>query len=265
MQTYAVQKKLTPFISMQNHYNLLYREEEREMMPTLKVWHCIIVVERQYVLTILQHFGVGSIPWSPLARGRVCRPFSVAKEQATVRHKSDWFADWLYQPEEYKPIVDATETVAKARGITMAQVALAWILSKEQVSAPIVGTTSLENLHELISASHWKSLSQDSANATRRGRSYHAHGRRNQELGRELQAKGGGRPSLTTSIYTTSPCCQSSASMNLAPILSFLSGTQPSGQRGAYCCTFRTSLIRHASSGGCFVGYFALGPGPLYS
>jgi aryl-alcohol dehydrogenase-like predicted oxidoreductase len=153
MQTYAVQNNLTPFISMQNHYNLLYREEEREMMPTLKVWHCTIAVECQDVLTSWQHFGVGSIPWSPLARGRVCRPFAVTQDQGSNRQKSDWFAGLLYRPEEYKPIVDAIEAVAKARGITMAQVALAWMLSKEQVSAPIVGTTSLENLHELVSTS----------------------------------------------------------------------------------------------------------------
>jgi aryl-alcohol dehydrogenase-like predicted oxidoreductase len=97
-----------------------------------------------------QHFGVGSIPWSPLARGLICRPFADASSD---RQKTDAAAEYLYRPDDYKAIVDAAETVAKARNITMAQVALAWVLSKEQVSAPIVGTTSLNNLHDLISKS----------------------------------------------------------------------------------------------------------------
>jgi aryl-alcohol dehydrogenase-like predicted oxidoreductase len=98
------------------------------------------------MLTLRQHFGVGSIPWSPLARGRICRPFA----ESSDRQKGDPHAN-LYSAEDSKAIIDATEGVAKARGITMAQAALAWVLSKEQVSAPIVGTTSLSNLHDLIS------------------------------------------------------------------------------------------------------------------
>ncbi|KAJ7476011.1 Aldo/keto reductase [Mycena latifolia] len=119
MQNYAIVNNLTPFISMQNHYNMLYREEEREMMPTLK------------------HFGVGAIPWSPLARGALTRPLSNQKE--TKRETSDM-----------------VEELAKKRGISMAQVSVAWALSKEAVSAPIVGTTSLANLADAIAAIHIK-------------------------------------------------------------------------------------------------------------
>ncbi|GJJ08942.1 hypothetical protein Clacol_003162 [Clathrus columnatus] len=110
---YAINNKLTPFISMQNHYSLIYREEEREMMPTLK------------------HFGVGCIPWSPLARGLLTRPFS----EQTKRGETD-------------PV----QEIAKKRGLTMAQVALAWCYAKPGMTAPIVGTTSLKNLEELIAA-----------------------------------------------------------------------------------------------------------------
>ncbi|KAF7374685.1 Aldo-ket-red domain-containing protein [Mycena sanguinolenta] len=119
MQSYAIANKLTPFISMQNHYNLLYREEEREMFPTLK------------------HFGVGSIPWSPLARGALTRPLD--KQNTTPRAESD-----------------EVEEIAKKRDISMAQVSVAWAISKEGVSAPIVGSTSLANLTEAIAAVHIK-------------------------------------------------------------------------------------------------------------
>jgi aryl-alcohol dehydrogenase-like predicted oxidoreductase len=90
-----------------------------------------------------QHFGVGSIPWSPLARGLLCRPFGAR----TVRQEED--PGFRMYSEDSKPIIDACETIAKARGISMAQVALAWVLSKDHVSAPIVGTTSLSRLKEL--------------------------------------------------------------------------------------------------------------------
>ena len=84
---YAIANKLTPFISMQNHYSLVYREEEREMFPTLKVHTCILcdVIGRSLRHSSLQHFGVGSIPWSPLARGILTRP---NKEQ-TKRSETD--------------------------------------------------------------------------------------------------------------------------------------------------------------------------------
>ncbi|TFY76831.1 hypothetical protein EWM64_g7179 [Hericium alpestre] len=126
---YAINNNLTPFISMQNHYNLLYREEEREMVPSLK------------------YFGVGSIPWSPLARGNLTRPFG----EETVRTGSD---DWArgYGAPGTKAIVDRVEEIAKKKGVSMAQVSLAWILNKDVVSAPIIGTTSLEKLHDLVGA-----------------------------------------------------------------------------------------------------------------
>lgn len=128
MQNYAITNKLTPFISMQNHYSLLYREEEREMFPTLKM------------------FGVGSIPWSPLARGALTRPLG----QQTSRGQIDWFIGNYAQASSYEAIINRVEELAKKKGVTMAQIAIAWILTKEGVSAPIVGTTSVANLKDII-------------------------------------------------------------------------------------------------------------------
>ncbi|EIW54241.1 Aldo/keto reductase [Trametes versicolor FP-101664 SS1] len=105
MQNYAITHNLTPFISMQNHCSLMYREEEREMFPTLKI------------------FGVDSIPI--LAR---------------------------YKTEANLQVVDRVEELAKRKGVKMAQVALAWIFAKPGVSAPIIGTTNLSNLEELLGA-----------------------------------------------------------------------------------------------------------------
>ncbi|TFY79318.1 hypothetical protein EWM64_g4694 [Hericium alpestre] len=121
---------LTPFISMQNHYSLLYREEEREMMPTLKV-----------------HFGVGSIPWSPLACGILTRPYG----EETIRANTDGFAQG-YGGVGTKEIVARVEVLAKKKGVSMAQTALACMLTKDVVSAPIIGTTSLEKLQDLVKA-----------------------------------------------------------------------------------------------------------------
>ncbi|GJJ08943.1 hypothetical protein Clacol_003163 [Clathrus columnatus] len=131
MQNYAINNKLTPFISMQNQYSLVYREEEREMMPTLK------------------HFGVGCIPWSPLARGLLTRPLS----EQTKRGQTDWFINsGNYKTTASEEIINRVESVAKKKGVTMAQIALAWCYSKPGVTAPIVGTTSLKNLYDLIGA-----------------------------------------------------------------------------------------------------------------
>jgi len=134
MQNYAVQNKLTPFISMQNHYSLIYREEEREMFPTLKM------------------FNVGSIPWSPLGRGLLCRP----RGEQTKRAETDKFLERYNRSEPYQKIVDRVEEVAKKRGVSMSQVAVAWTLAKPGVTAPIVGTTKLENLYDIIEAVHLK-------------------------------------------------------------------------------------------------------------
>ncbi|KAI0790137.1 aryl-alcohol dehydrogenase [Irpex lacteus] len=129
MQNYAIANNLTPFISMQNHYNLLYREEEREMFPTMKL------------------FGVGSIPWSPLARGLLARPF--AARDGTTRSQVDDMIKGYVGPGTPE-IVSRVEEVAKKKGVSMAQVSIAWIISKDGVVAPIIGTTNLDNLKDMI-------------------------------------------------------------------------------------------------------------------
>ncbi|VDB85629.1 unnamed protein product [Peniophora sp. CBMAI 1063] len=126
MQNYAIANKLTPFISMQNHYNLVYREEEREMMATLK------------------HFGVGCIPWSPLAQGVLTRPLT----QSSTRKEVDKVWQKGYEAPATDAVVNRTEEIAKRNGLSMAQVSLAWVMAK--TTAPIVGTTSLKNLEELV-------------------------------------------------------------------------------------------------------------------
>ncbi|CAL1707761.1 unnamed protein product [Somion occarium] len=145
MQNYAISHNLTPFISMQNHYNLVYREEEREMFPTLKL------------------FGVGAIPWSPLARGFLTRPLSVS----TKRSETDKYAQQLSTIRDLdgpsvdtQDIVNRVEELAKKKGVTMAQIGTAWILAKDGVTAPIVGSTNLKNLEDLVAAVHI-SLSED--------------------------------------------------------------------------------------------------------
>ncbi|KIP06726.1 hypothetical protein PHLGIDRAFT_30343 [Phlebiopsis gigantea 11061_1 CR5-6] len=138
MQTYAITNKLTPFISMQNHYNLVYREEEREMLPTLKM------------------YGVGCIPWSPLARGLLTRP--VVNKDTTRAGSDPWVRG--YVGAGTPDIVTRVEELAKRKGVTMAQIATAWCLAKDSVTAPIVGTTKLENLTEIIDALDIK-LSED--------------------------------------------------------------------------------------------------------
>ncbi|KAI5123248.1 hypothetical protein M0805_001337 [Coniferiporia weirii] len=133
MQNYAIANNLTPFISMQNHYNVVYREEEREMVPTL------------------QYFGVGSIPWSPLARGYVCRPLN----ERTVRADTDHMFKG-YDNEGNREVVRRVEEIAKKRSLTMAQISLLWVMNKDTVCAPIVGTTKLKNLEDLIAVIHEK-------------------------------------------------------------------------------------------------------------
>ncbi|KAJ1305388.1 hypothetical protein OPQ81_000403 [Rhizoctonia solani] len=131
MQNYAINNNLTPFISMQNHYNLLYREEEREMIPTLKM------------------FGVGMIPWSPLSRGALARPVN----ESTLRSQGDPFAKLMDRTKDSNDkIITRVEKIAKSRGISMAQVALAWVLSKDYTSAPIVGITNIKNFEDTIGA-----------------------------------------------------------------------------------------------------------------
>ncbi|TFK44874.1 aryl-alcohol dehydrogenase [Crucibulum laeve] len=128
MQNYAVQNKLTPFISMQNHHNLLYREEEREMLPTLK------------------HFGVGCIPYSPLARGLLTRPL----DEKTTRGSVDFFIGRYTSAQGTTEILKRVEELSIRRNISMAKVAVAWSLHKAGITAPIVGTTSIKNLEDII-------------------------------------------------------------------------------------------------------------------
>ena len=119
----------TRFVSMQNYYNLLYREEEREMFP------------------LLDDQGVGSIPWSPLARGRLTRPW----DAQTNRSESDEFGRSLYSDSD-RPIVEAVLAIAQKRDVSPAQVALAWVLTNPVVSSPIVGATKSEHLADAVAA-----------------------------------------------------------------------------------------------------------------
>ena len=128
-QYVAEQHGWTKFISMQNHYNLLNREEEREMMP--------LCVDQ----------GVGVIPWSPLARGRLTRDW----DNATSRSETDEFGKGLYKPED-QVIVERVAEVARELGTPRAQVALAWVLSKPFVTSPIVGATKDAHIDDAIAA-----------------------------------------------------------------------------------------------------------------
>lgn len=119
----------TRFVSMQNHYNLLYREEEREMFP------------------LCEDQGIGTIPWSPLARGRLTRPWDAETERST----KDEFGRSLYS-EADRPVVEALIDVAHRRGVAPAQVALAWMLAKPYVTSPIVGATKPHHLDDAIAA-----------------------------------------------------------------------------------------------------------------
>jgi aryl-alcohol dehydrogenase (NADP+) len=128
----ADQRGATRFVTMQNHYNLLYREEEREMMG------------------LCQDQGVGVIPWSPLARGRLARPW----EASTDRTQTDEFGKILYRAEEdsNREIVARMGQVAEARGVARASVALAWMLAKPAVTSPIIGASKPGQLEAAVAA-----------------------------------------------------------------------------------------------------------------
>src|SRR4051794_14238731 len=119
----------TRFVSMQNHYNLIYREEEREMLP------------------LCRDLGVGVIPWSPLARGRLTRPW----DTATSRSETDEFGASLYRDQD-AAVVEKVLSVASRRGVAPAGVALAWLLAQPGVSSPIVGITRPEHLTDAVAA-----------------------------------------------------------------------------------------------------------------
>src|ERR687888_776100 len=124
----------TPFVAMQNHYNLVYREEEREMIP-----QCI-------------DQGVAVLPWSPLARGLLAGTRTRAGERLTTRARIDPFGDSLYKPELDFPVIERTAEVAAERGVPSAQLALAWLLHRPGVTAPIVGATKPEHVDDALAA-----------------------------------------------------------------------------------------------------------------
>jgi len=119
----------TRFVSMQNHYNLLYREEEREMLP------------------LCADQGIGVIPWSPLARGKLTRPWA----ETTTRKETDAFGQTLYRDED-RVIVDRVLELAAKRQLSPAQVALAWLLRNPMVTSPIVGVTRMSHLSDAVAA-----------------------------------------------------------------------------------------------------------------
>ncbi len=124
----------TRFVSMQNHYNLLYREEEREMNA------------------LCNDQGVGLIPWSPLARGRLAR--GAASSPPTSRSQSDRFGQALYRAsgDADVRVLERVDSIARARGVPSAQVALAWLLRRKGVAAPIVGATKMQHLDDAVAA-----------------------------------------------------------------------------------------------------------------
>ncbi|HVN15925.1 MAG TPA: aldo/keto reductase [Anaerolineales bacterium] len=124
----------TRFVSMQNHYNLLYREEEREMIP------CCI------------DQGVGMIPWSPLARGLFSGTHRKGDWGESVRAKTDEYAQKMYYRDEDFTVVERAQALAKQRGVTGSQMALAWVLSKPYVTAPIIGASKMQHLEENLAA-----------------------------------------------------------------------------------------------------------------
>src|SRR5690348_16576025 len=124
----------TRFVSMQNHYNLVYREEEREMIP-----QCV-------------DQGVGVLPWSPLARGLLAGNRTRGGERLTRRAETDSFGDSLYTPDVDFAVVDRVAEVAGARGVAPAQVALAWVIGRPGVTAPIVGATKLGHVEDALAA-----------------------------------------------------------------------------------------------------------------
>jgi aryl-alcohol dehydrogenase (NADP+) len=122
------------FVSMQPQYNLVYREEEREMLPLCRAE------------------GIGVIPWSPLARGFLAGGRAAPKEGNTERARTDEFSPRLYFREADHKVVGAVGEIAKARGLTNMQVALAWVLRNKAITAPIVGASKLGHIEEAVSA-----------------------------------------------------------------------------------------------------------------
>ncbi|ACO33924.1 MULTISPECIES: aldo/keto reductase [Acidobacterium] len=128
------QMGLARFVTMQNHYNLVYREEEREMIP------------------LCEAEGIGLIPWSPLARGFLMGNRSKKDHGETVRAKTDEYAHGLYYRDSDFTVVDRVTEIARKRGVSNAQIALAWMLSKPGVTAPIVGASKMHHLDDALAA-----------------------------------------------------------------------------------------------------------------
>lgn len=128
----AQRRGRTPFVTMQNHYNLLYREEEREMLP-------LCSAER-----------IGVVPWSPLARGRLTRPWAAE----SARTRTDEYGNKLYEStvDADRKVVEEVAAIAAARGVPMAQIALAWITQKPSITAPIIGATQPQHLDDASAA-----------------------------------------------------------------------------------------------------------------
>lgn len=133
MQHTARQAGLTQFISMQNHYNLLYREEEREMIPFCRAE------------------GIGVLPYSPLARGMLTGSRSRGDRSNTSRGASDPVADTTYDDEDFA-VVDAVQELAQVRNVPPAQIALAWVMAQDGITAPLVGATKLEHITDAVAA-----------------------------------------------------------------------------------------------------------------
>jgi aryl-alcohol dehydrogenase (NADP+) len=124
----------TRFVSMQNHYNLVYREEEREMLP------------------LCRDQGIGVIPWSPLARGFLAGNRARVHWGETIRSKTDDYAQSMYYSESDFAVAEQAATLAAARGVTPAQIALAWLLHKPGVTAPIIGASKMPQLEQSVAA-----------------------------------------------------------------------------------------------------------------
>jgi aryl-alcohol dehydrogenase (NADP+) len=133
-QHYAEMKGLTKFVTMQNHYNLIYREEEREMIPYCK------------------SAGIGLLPWSPLARGFLCGKRDQSRKGETLRSQTDTISDNLYTDPNDFDVVDRVEQLAKQKGKSMAQVSLAWLFNKPEITAPIIGASKISHLEDAYQA-----------------------------------------------------------------------------------------------------------------
>jgi aryl-alcohol dehydrogenase (NADP+) len=145
---------LARFVSMQNHYNLVYREEEREMMP------------------VCREEGIGVIPWSPLARGFLAGNRRAKDFGDTVRAKTDDYAKDLYYQASDFAVVDRVTEIAQRRGVPNAQVALAWVLAQPGVTAPIVGASKMKHMDDAVAA---LSLKLDAEELKALGEPYQPH------------------------------------------------------------------------------------------